>query len=114
MATFRSSEMLQIDHEILREGLERAGDVLKLHRLSTPEDAEALAAAVLENLGIDELGRIELDDSLRQMLPVTGEPLVESLMASSMTAGVLVGLLIAEAGSRPDPDAIPDSPPVDL
>ena len=86
--------MLEIDHLTLREGLDRAADVLKLHRLSAPEDAEQLAAAVLDNFGIDELGRIELNDALRQMLPISGEPILESLMTSSMTSGVLVGLVL--------------------
>ena len=106
--------MLQIDHPTLREGLERAEDVLKLHRLSSPEEAEELASAVLANFGIDELGRIELNDSLRQMLPIQGDPVIETMMTSSMAAGVVVGLLIAGAALRFDPDAIPDFPPGDL
>jgi hypothetical protein len=106
--------MLQINHPTLREGLDRAEDVLKLHRLSPPEEADELAAAVLANFGIDELGQIELSESLRQMLPIHGDPVIETVMTSSMSAGVVVGLLIAGAAVRFDPDAIPDSPPVDL
>jgi hypothetical protein len=106
--------MLQIDHETLREGLDRAADLFKLHRLSTPEAAEVLAATVLANFGIDELGRIELIDSLSQMVPLKGEPMVEAVMTRSMAAGVLVGLVIANAAERADLDAIPDSPPADL
>ncbi len=106
--------MLQIDHSTLQEGLERAGDVLKLHRLSSPGDAETLASAVLANFGIDDLGRIELNDSLRQMLPITGDQVVEALMSSAMSEGVLVGLMIATAALRLGPDEVPDFPPVDL
>jgi hypothetical protein len=105
--------MLQIDHPTLRQGLERAGDLLKLHRLSPADQAEQLAAAVLANFGIDDLGRIELNDALRQMLPITGDQLLEALMTSSMSEGVLVGLLIATEALRLDPDEVPDFPPVD-
>jgi len=106
--------MLQIDHPTLQEGLERAGDVLKLHRLSSPVEAKALATAVLANFGIDNLGRIQLNDSLRQMLPITGDPVLEALMGSAMSDGVLVGLMIATAALRLGPDEVPDFPPVDL
>jgi len=106
--------MLEIDHRTLREGLDRAADLLKLQRLSNPNEAEQLAASVLENFGIDELGRIELKDRLRQMLPVKGDPVIEILMTSSMSSGVLVGLLIASGALEADLDAIPDCPPVDL
>jgi hypothetical protein len=44
------------------------------------------------------------------MLPATGDPLIESLMASSMGAGVLVGLLIAEAALPTGEGRIPDCP----
>jgi hypothetical protein len=106
--------MLQIDHPTLREGLARAEDLLKLHRLSSPEEAQELASAVLGNFGIDELGRIEMNDALRQMLPIQGDPVVETVMTSSMLSGVLVGLLIAGAALRVEPGAIPDTPPLDL
>ena len=105
--------MLQIDHSTLREGLERAGDMLKLHRLSSPEQAEELASAVLANFGIDSLGRIELNDGLRQMLPIAGDPVLEAVMCSTMAEGVLVGLLIAIGALDLEPDAVPDFPPLE-
>jgi hypothetical protein len=105
--------MLQIDHPTLREGLERAGDMLKLHRLSSPEQAQELASAVLANFGIDNLGQIELNDSLGQMLPIAGDPVFEAVMRSTMCEGVLVGLLIATAALRLESGAVPDFPPVD-
>jgi hypothetical protein len=106
--------MLRVDDETLREGLDRAADLFKLHRLSTHDDAELLAAAVFANYGIDEIRHRELMVSLVEMLPVSGDPLAEGLMASSMSAGVLVGLLIANAALRSEAEAVPDCPPVDL
>lgn len=106
--------MLRVDDESLREGLDRATDLFKLHRLSAHEDAERLAAAVFANFGIDERRRLQLTTSLLQMLPISGDPLAEGLMASSMSSGVLVGMLIASAAMGTEPDAIPDSVPADL
>jgi hypothetical protein len=106
--------MLNIDDQTLREGLDRAADVLLLHRLSSHEDADRLAASVYANFGLDERLRIELIESLLEMLPISGDPMAEGLMASSMSAGVLVGLLIANAAMGTDPDAIPDYVPADL
>lgn len=105
--------MLQIDHPTLREGLERAGDMLKLHRLSAPEQAEQLASSVLANFGIDNVGRIELNDSLGQMLPIAGDPVLEAVVRSAMAEGVLVGLIIATAALQPEPGAVPDFPPLE-
>jgi hypothetical protein len=105
--------MLQIDHPTLREGLERAGDMLKLQRLSSPEHAERLASTVLANFGIDRVGRIELNDALGQMLPIGGDPVLEAMMQSTMREGVLVGLLIATAALEPEPGAVPDFPPLE-
>lgn len=106
--------MLRIDEKTLREGLERAADLLKLHRLSTPDDAEQLAASVYAGFGIDESLRVELIEGLLEMLPITGDPMAEGLMASSMSAGVLVGLLIASASMGSEPGAIPDFVPADF
>lgn len=106
--------MLQIDDQTLREGLDRAEDLFKLQRLSALEDAEELPAAVFANFGIDEHRRDELTQSLVEMLPISGDPLAEGLMTSSMCAGVLIGLLLANAAMEADPDAVPDRPPVDL
>ena len=106
--------MLQIDEQSLRVGLDRAADLLKLHRLSSHEDAEHLAASVYANFGIDESLRVELIESLLEMLPVSGDPMAEGLMAASMSAGVLIGLLIAHAAVGTEPDAIPDFVPADF
>jgi hypothetical protein len=106
--------MLYIDDQTLREGLERAADLFKLQRLSSYHDAEHLAASVYANFGLDEGRRTELIKSLIEMLPISGDPVAEGLMASSMSAGVLIGLLIASAAMGSDPDAIPDFVPADF
>ena len=107
-------QMLRVDDETLREGLDRATDLVKLHRLSTHADAERLTAGVFANFGIDEYRRLQLTVALLEMLPISGDPLAEGVMASSMSAGVLVGLLIASAAIGTEADAIPDSVPADL
>lgn len=111
---FADPFMLNIDDQTLREGLDRAADLFKLQRLSTHDDAEVLAASVYANFGLDEGRRLELIESLIDMLPISGDPLAEGLMASAMSAGVLVGLLIAHAGLGADPDALPDYVPADF
>jgi hypothetical protein len=107
-------DMLTVDDETLRMGLERAGDLFRLHRLSAFVDAEAMASAVFANFGLDDEKRELLIEALVDMLPITGDSVVQGLMASSMCAGVLVGLLIADAAVPAGPGAIPDCPPTDL
>ncbi len=104
---------MYVDDEGLRTGLDRACDLFRLHRLSDFGEAEARAAAVFANFGVDEQKREQLVRQLQRMLPITGDPLAESLMTSAMTAGVLVGLLIADA-THPAQGLVPDHPPVDL
>jgi hypothetical protein len=106
--------MFLVDDENLRLGLDRASDLFRLHRLSGFVDAEALEVAVFDNFGIDEERRGKLVQSLVDMLPVTGDPLAQGLMASSMCAGVLVGLLLAQAALPAAADTVPDCPPADL
>lgn len=106
--------MLFVDDENLRIGLERADDLFRLHRMSEFVDSQAIASAVFANFGVDDQKRYQLVEALVEMLPSTGDPLVQGLMASSMCAGVLVGLLIADAAVPAGPDAVPDCPPADL
>jgi hypothetical protein len=106
--------MLRLDEETLRLGLERASDLFRLHRLSGFVAAEALEVAVFENFGVDEERRAKLVAALVEMLPVTGDAFAQGLMASSMCAGVLVGLLLAQAAVPAGGDAVPDCPPADL
>jgi hypothetical protein len=105
--------MLFVDRQTLRIGLERAHDLLRLHRLSGFADAELMASKAFANFGLADSERPLLADALVKMLPVTGNPLMESLMASSMGAGVLVGLLIADAALPTDAGPVPDYPPAD-
>jgi hypothetical protein len=106
--------MFQIDDETLRVGLDRAADLLKLHRLSSRQESEELAASVYANFGIDDDRRSELIEALIEMLPISGDPMAEALMASAMSAGVLVGLLIANSSIDTDSDAVPDYVPADF
>jgi hypothetical protein len=106
--------MLQIDDQTLREGLDRAADLLKLHRLSSHQESQQLAAAVYANFGMDDDRRVALIESLIEMVPISGDRMAEALMASAMSAGVLVGLLIANASIDPGPHATPDFVPADF
>lgn len=106
--------MLRIDDEALGHGLERATDLFRLHRLSHPAEAEALAAAVFDNFGIDEDARMRLAVGIGRMVPVEGDVVAEVLTTVSLFAGVLVGLLIADAALSEEPGAVPDRPPADL
>jgi len=48
------------------------------------------------------------------MLPIKGDPMAEGLMTSSMFAGVLIGLLIADAALPAESGHVPDAPLLDL
>lgn len=89
--------MIQISPDALRDGCDRAHDLFMLSRLRAPDDAVAGFAAVHRALGIDEGMRQRLEQSLAKMIPVKGLPLVEATALSSLQAGVLVGLLIADS-----------------
>ncbi len=106
--------MLFIDRESLRTGLDRAIDVFRLHRLSRSVDAEAMATTAFAGFGVGEDELLVIAQAMRDLLPATGDPLLESLIASSMGAGVLVGLLIADAASPATDSRVPDFPPADL
>lgn len=106
--------MLAIDDETLRVGLGRADDLFRLYRLSGNRDAEELLVAVLENFGFDEARRRRLVTALAAMLRVEGDPMIMAVTTSSLLAGVLVGLLIADAALGPDVGTVPDCPPIDL
>ncbi len=103
--------LLRIDDDALRDGLERAADLFKLHRLSDHENANELVAAVFANFGIDADAHTELCAAVAEMLPIAGQPVTEALMASSMCAGALVGLLIADAAQKDRAIVVPDWPP---
>lgn len=103
--------LLKIDDDARREGLERAADLFKLHRLSDRENAGELVSAVFANFGIDADAHADLCAAVSDMLPIAGEPVTEALMASSMCAGVLVGLLIADAAQKDRTIVVPDWPP---
>ncbi len=102
--------MLNVGDPELDEGLTRADDLFRLHRLSGYADAEALAVAVFENFGFDADRRARLATALAGMLPIEGDPLTEAVMVGSLFSGVLVGLLIADA-ARPDRASVPDTFP---
>jgi len=106
--------MLFVDDENLRIGLERADDLFRLHRMSEFAEAQAIATAVFANFGVDEPKRERLVEALVEMVPSTGDALVHGLMASAMCAGVLVGLMIADAAAPAGSDTVPDCPPADL
>ena len=53
--------------------------------------------AVYRALGVDARMRERLQEALLDLVPVRGEPVIESTATSSMLAGVLVGLLIADS-----------------
>ncbi|HET8977281.1 MAG TPA: hypothetical protein VFN87_03930 [Solirubrobacteraceae bacterium] len=89
--------MIQISDDALREGCDRARDLFLLNRLRTPEEATAGFDAVFAALGLDEEMRAHLQETLLDLIPLRGIPVVESTAAASLQAGVLVGLLIADS-----------------
>ena len=89
--------MIEISQDALREGCERAHDLFLLNRLRPSHEAAAGFDAVYEALGVDLEMRQQLEAALLELIPVKGLPVVEAASASSMLAGVLVGLLIADS-----------------
>ena len=100
--------MLQISPAALEEGCERARDMLLLNRLRESQDAADGFGAVFEAFGIDGEMRTKLEEAVVASLPVSGVPVAEAAMAGSMLAGVLAGLLIADAALPPDELEWPD------
>jgi hypothetical protein len=89
--------MLNISAESLREGCERAHDLFKLNSMRGPEAASDSFDAVFEALGFDGPMRARLQDTLVDLVPVKGDPLLEASTTMSMAAGALIGLLIADS-----------------
>jgi hypothetical protein len=91
--------MLEISHEALREGCDRARDLFLLNRLQGPAAAAQTTEDVFEALGIDAEMREDLTRALADVVPVNGMPVLEAAASTGMLAGVLVGLLIADAST---------------
>jgi hypothetical protein len=89
--------VIQVSREALREGCERAHDLFLLNRLRDHDDAAAGFDAVYRAHGIDGEMREELERALDALIPIKGEPLLEATAVTSMLAGVLVGLMIADS-----------------
>lgn len=89
--------MIQISPGALREGCERAHDLFLLNRLRGHAEAAASFEAVYRAHGIDAEMRGGLEQALAELVPVTGAPVLEATAVTSMLAGVLVGLLIADS-----------------
>ena len=89
--------MIRISEQALRDGCERAHDLFLLNRLRGHDEAAAGFDAVYEAFGVDHEMRARLHDSLQELVPVKGLPVIEATTVVSMIAGVLVGLLIADS-----------------
>lgn len=89
--------MIQISREALREGCERAHDLFLLNRLRGREEAAEGFDAVYRAHAIDSEMREGLEDALGELVPVKGVPVLEAAALTSMLAGVLVGLMIADS-----------------
>lgn len=89
--------MIQISHTALRQGCERAQDLFLLNRLRDHDEAAEGFESVYRALGLDAEMRERLQQSLLDLVPVRGVPVIESTAVTSMLAGVLVGLLIADS-----------------
>ncbi len=68
-----------------------------LNRLRSEAEAEAGFTATYEALGLDLGMRQRLEEALIRLVPVKGIPALEAASVSSMLAGVLVGLIIADS-----------------
>ncbi len=91
------SPVIQISEDAPRHGCERAQDLFLLNRLRDHEEAAEGFDAVYRALGVDAQMRERLQDALRHLVPVRGVPVIESTAITSLLAGVLVGLLIADS-----------------
>jgi hypothetical protein len=90
-------KMLSISPDTLREGCDRAHDLFTLNSMRRPEEAADSFDAVFEALGFDQGMRARLQDTLTELVPVKGDPMLEANTTMSMAAGVLIGLLIADS-----------------
>ena len=102
--------MIQISHDALREGCERAHDVFLLNRLRAPDEAAAGFAAVYHALGLDLEMRERLEQALAELSPMKGVPAVEAATVGGMLTGVLVGLLIADSALPTEELDLPVAP----
>jgi hypothetical protein len=89
--------MIRISDDALRDGCDRARDLFLLNRLRSPEDALAGFDSAFSALGLDDDMRSRLEQTLLDLLPVRGIPMMESMAVAALQAGVLVGLLIADS-----------------
>src|SRR5215212_11723137 len=101
--------MLNIPAESLQEGCERAHDLFMLNRMRPHEAAADSFDAVFEALGFDHTMRAQLQDTLVELVPVKGDPMLEASTTMSMAAGVLIGLLIADSALPADELDLPVS-----
>ena len=103
--------MIQISQAALREGCERAHDLFMLNRLREHDDAAAGFDAVYRAHGLDADMREGLEQALDELVPVKGAPVLEATAVTSMLAGVLVGLLIADSALPSEELDLPVAPP---
>lgn len=89
--------MIQISPEALRQGCERAHDLFLLNRLRGVEEAAAGFDAVYRAHGIDAEMREGLERAVGELVPIKEAPVLEATAMTSMLAGVLIGLLIADS-----------------
>jgi hypothetical protein len=89
--------VIRISEDALRDGCERAHDLFLLNRLRAHDEAAASFDAVYSAFGIDAEMRDELRQVLNDLVPFKGAPVIEATAATSMLAGVLVGLFIADS-----------------
>jgi hypothetical protein len=94
--------MLTISPDALRDGCERARDLFTLNRMRAPSEAAESFDAVFEALGFDAEMRRRLQDTLADIVPVKGDPMLEASTTMSMAAGVLIGMLIADSALPAD------------
>jgi hypothetical protein len=105
--------MLSISDDALREGCDRARDLLMLSRLQDPASAAETFTSVFEALGIDLEMRAGLERAIADLVPVDGLPALEAAAAASMLSGVLVGLLVADSALPSDELDLPVTRPRD-
>jgi hypothetical protein len=94
---YSGSTVLNISDDSLREGCERAHDLFTLNSARERGAASDGFDAVFEAFGFDYPMRARLQDALVELVPVKGDPMLETSTTMSMAAGVLVGLLIADS-----------------
>ena len=102
--------MIQISHDALREGCERAHDLFLLNQLRAADEAAVCFAAVYHALGLDLEMREGLEQALEELVPVKGVPTLEAATVGGMLTGVLVGLLIADSALPTEELDLPVAP----